>query len=174
MDYLREEIQRISSGLPDRCDVGTMGVLGAKILEHQVRETEHDAGMILQTWIASERSIDVDDTPSNLLLVRRILERRRKVTLLTAGRGDDGIRLANESRPSLILLDLHLPDMHGDSVLQRLWEEPATRNIPVVIVSADATPATAQRVVAHGAVNYLSKPLDIHRLLRLIDEYCRG
>lgn len=115
----------------------------------------------------------IDDTPSNLLLARRVLERREDVKVLTADCGEEGIRLAREFHPSLILLDLHLPDIDGKVVLQRLREDEATRRIPVVIVSADATPATAERVVADGAAGYMSKPLDIHRLLRVVDEYCQ-
>jgi CheY-like chemotaxis protein len=112
----------------------------------------------------------IDDTPSNLVLVERVLQRRPHVTLVTTGTGQDGIRLALERRPSLILLDLHLPDMNGEAVLQRLWESPVTRPIPVVILSADATPTTAEHLLAQGAVGYMPKPLDIHRLLRLVDE----
>jgi CheY-like chemotaxis protein len=70
----------------------------------------------------------------------------------------------------LVLLDLHLPDMDGEQVLQRLRDDPATASIPVVIVSADATPGRVQRLVTAGAVGYLTKPIDVRELLRFLDE----
>jgi CheY-like chemotaxis protein len=72
--------------------------------------------------------------------------------------------------PDLILLDLHLPDMSGEEVLRRLWADPSTRPIPVAILSADATSSHSQRLLAAGAVAYLTKPLQLSRLLRLLDE----
>ena len=90
--------------------------------------------------------------------------------LITASRGDEGIALALREQPDLILLDLHLPDLPGEEVLRRLWADPRTRSRPVAVLSADATPAQRQLLLASGAVDYLTKPLDISRLLRLVDE----
>ncbi|HEX9365437.1 MAG TPA: response regulator, partial [Vicinamibacterales bacterium] len=73
-------------------------------------------------------------------------------------------------RPDLILLDLHLPDMPGEEVLRRLWSNPETRSLPVAVLSADATPSQRQRLLASGAVAYLTKPIDIAQLLELIDQ----
>lgn len=75
-----------------------------------------------------------------------------------------------QHRPHLMLLDLHLPDMGGDQVLQRLRDDPATARIPVVIVSADATPSQRQRLLDLGAAAYLTKPVDIGKLMRLLDD----
>ena len=69
-----------------------------------------------------------------------------------------------------MLLDLHLPDMGGEAVLQRLRDDPTTASIPVVIVSADATPGQVQRLLSAGAAAYLTKPIDVHELLRLLDD----
>lgn len=73
------------------------------------------------------------------------------------------------SRPGLILLDLHLPDVPGDEVLARLRLHPETREIPVVILSADATPGRIERLLAQGARAYLTKPFEIAELLALFD-----
>jgi signal transduction histidine kinase len=70
----------------------------------------------------------------------------------------------------LVLLDLHLPDMPGEEVLRHLFENPATRGVPVVVVTADATPGLTRRLQAAGATAFLTKPLDIRRVLHLIDE----
>jgi len=112
----------------------------------------------------------VEDNVSNLRLLERVLAHRPGLKLLAAMQGRLGLDLARRHRPNLILLDLHLPDLSGDDVLQQLRADPATREIPVVIVSADATPGQIDRLLAAGARAYLTKPLDIAKLLTLVDE----
>src|SRR3989454_62660 len=113
----------------------------------------------------------IEDNVSNLRLVEQVLGRRPQTTLLSAMQGQLGLDLAREHRPDLILLDLHLPDVPGDEVLRRLLEEPRTRGIPVVILSADATPGQMERLLAAGAQTYLTKPLDVRQLLALVDQH---
>jgi PAS domain S-box-containing protein len=112
----------------------------------------------------------IEDNRSNVRLMERVLERRPGVRLLHAPRGEDGISMAQAQRPDLILLDLHLPDMSGEDVLGRLWQDPELRKIPVAVLSADATPAQVRRLHASGALAYLTKPLDISRVIRLLDD----
>jgi CheY-like chemotaxis protein len=82
--------------------------------------------------------------------------------------GGLGLDLAREHQPDLILLDVQLPDILGDEALRRLLADPRTCNIPVVVVSADASPRTIERLCAAGAVAYLTKPLDVPRFLKLL------
>src|SRR5579862_6378041 len=98
----------------------------------------------------------VEDNPTNVLLVERVLSRRPAVRLLVATRGDQGFELALAHHPDLILLDLHLPDIGGEQLLSQLRAEPATCHIPVVVVSADAMTDNIGRLRAAGAVNYLT------------------
>jgi CheY-like chemotaxis protein len=84
--------------------------------------------------------------------------------------GGLALDLAREHRPDLILLDVHLPDIEGDEVLRRLREDPETRSIPVVMVSAEATPGKVKRFLAAGARAYLTKPLDVKHFLEVLDE----
>ena len=112
----------------------------------------------------------VEDNLSNLQLIRGILAYRPAVRLLSAMQGSLGLELARQHRPDLILLDLHLPDMTGEEVLERLRGDAATNEIPVVIVSADASPATLRRLSGSGIAAYLSKPLDVGTFLETIDE----
>jgi signal transduction histidine kinase/CheY-like chemotaxis protein len=112
----------------------------------------------------------IEDNLSNLNLVERIFSQRGQVDLIVAMQGRLGLDLAREHRPALILLDLHLPDIGGDQVLEELRDDPATRTIPVVMISADATNGQIQRLVAAGARSYLTKPIDVRELLRLIDD----
>ena len=94
--------------------------------------------------------------------------------LLSAMQGSIGLELARQHRPDLLLLDLHLPDMSGADVLRSLLDDPRTRNIPAVVVSADATPGQIPKLLAAGAKAYLTKPLDLRRLLAVIDETLAG
>lgn len=112
----------------------------------------------------------IEDNVSNVRLMERIFKRRPRVTLLHAGRGQLGIAMAREHHPDAILLDLHLPDLTGEEVLRQLWEEPELRPIPVAVLSADATPGQTRRLKAAGAAAYLTKPLDIAKVLRLVDD----
>jgi CheY-like chemotaxis protein len=113
----------------------------------------------------SRRVLHIEDNLSNLKLIERIFEQRPEVEVVAAMHGSLGLELAREHRPSLILLDLHLPDITGEEVLHRLREDPITAAIPVVIVSADATPGQVQRLLASGATAYITKPIDVRDLL---------
>jgi CheY-like chemotaxis protein len=111
----------------------------------------------------------VEDNVSNVRLVEHVLARRPEVRLLVAMAGGVGVELAKEHQPDLVLLDMNLPDLSGEVVLQRLRAEPRTRGIPVVIISADATPGQVERLLAAGAADYLTKPFDVAHLLGLVD-----
>jgi signal transduction histidine kinase/CheY-like chemotaxis protein len=110
----------------------------------------------------------IEDNLSNLKLVEQLLDRLPEVRLIPALQGRLGIDLARQHRPDLILLDLHLPDQHGREVLHELKRDPATAAIPVVIVSADATPAQLERLRADGAAEYVTKPIDVELLLKIV------
>ena len=112
----------------------------------------------------------IEDNLSNFRLIERALERLGEVRLLPAMLGRLGLDLAREHRPDVILLDLHLPDIAGEEVLARLVAEPATRRIPVVVLSADASSSQADRLLASGARAYLTKPIDVLAFLDLVGE----
>jgi signal transduction histidine kinase/ActR/RegA family two-component response regulator len=111
----------------------------------------------------------VEDNPSNLRLMERVLARRPNTSLITTSHGDAAPRLAREHRPDLVLLDMNLPGCDGEEVLSRLKAQPETAAVPVVIVSADAAPAQIERMLAAGARDYLTKPIDVTALLGVLD-----
>jgi PAS domain S-box-containing protein len=120
---------------------------------------------------APERTVlYIEDNLSNLKLVEGVLSRRPSISLIPAMQGGLGLELAREHPCDLILLDLHLPDLPGSEVLARLLANPATSEIPVVVLSADATPGQVERMLDQGAREYLTKPLDVQRLLEVLDE----
>ena len=112
----------------------------------------------------------IEDDLVNFTLVERILEFRPALKLMHARCGEMGVELAQAHRPKLILLDLNLPDIHGSEVLRRLQDEPTTAKVPVVVLSADATPSQIERLLTAGARNYLTKPFDIDPFLAVVDE----
>ncbi len=112
----------------------------------------------------------VEDNLSNIRLVERILEHRQGIRLLSSMQGRLALDIARDHKPDVILLDLHLPDITGQDVLQALKSDATTHDIPVVIISADATQGTLERLIAAGAHSYLTKPLEVRRFLRVLDE----
>ena len=111
----------------------------------------------------------VEDNLANLRVVEAMLRRRPGISVLPAMQGQLAIELAQEHRPDVIVLDLHLPDLSGREVLQRLRAHPVTRDIPVVIASADATPGRLRQLREEGAFDYVTKPLDLRRFLEVVD-----
>jgi signal transduction histidine kinase/CheY-like chemotaxis protein len=114
------------------------------------------------------RILYIEDNLSNLTLVERILEQQRNVEVIPAIQGTIGLQLAREHRPDLIVLDLHLPDLPGIEVLRRLQAEDDTREIPVVVLSADANQRQIEQVLEAGAKDYLTKPLDVRQFLAVL------
>ena len=107
----------------------------------------------------------IEDNMANVRLVERVFQHRADVDVIAAMQGRLGVALAREHRPTLILVDLHMPDINGDEVLRQLRQDPATATTPIVIVSADATAGQIERLLAEGATGYLTKPLDLQELL---------
>jgi CheY-like chemotaxis protein len=112
----------------------------------------------------------IEDNAVNRLLVERVFDRRPDIDVIVATRGLLGLEMARDHQPTVILLDIHLPDVNGDKVLTRLRDDQLTRDIPVVMLSADASDRQMQRLRNLGAAAYLTKPLDVHKLLETIDE----
>ena len=111
----------------------------------------------------------VEDNASNARLLERVLGRRAAIDFTVATTGEQGLHLAAQLRPDIVLLDLHLPDLTGEDVLTGLLQLPGWADRPVVVLSADAQPATAARLRAAGAADYLTKPLDLSRLHACMD-----
>jgi len=116
----------------------------------------------------------VEDNPSNLRLIQVLLQERPEIRLLVAMQGSVGLDLARQHEPDLILLDLDLPDIHGGEVLARLQKSAITRNIPVVIVSADATPNQIDRMLTAGAKAFLTKPLDVALFFQTMNTFLQA
>jgi signal transduction histidine kinase/CheY-like chemotaxis protein len=112
----------------------------------------------------------VEDNVVNIELMQSMFTRLRPgVDLVSTMLGDLAVDLARAHAPQLILLDVNLPDIDGDEVLRRLKSDDRTQAIPVVIVSADAIPSGIDRFIALGALGYITKPIEVARLLEFVD-----
>jgi PAS domain S-box-containing protein len=114
--------------------------------------------------------VHIEDNLANLKLVERIVGHTAGARLVPALQGRLGIELTRQHHPDLVLLDLHLPDVNGDEVLRILKSDPTTAEIPVVMISADATAGQKERLLEAGAVAYLTKPLDVQQLLSILND----
>ena len=112
----------------------------------------------------------VEDNLATISLMEQIFSMRPQIRLITAMQGGLTLDLAREHSPDAVILDLHLPDIPGDEVLNRLRADPRTSHIPVVMFSADATERQVKRLAAAGARAYLTKPVKVMEFLRTLDE----
>ncbi|MDC8773041.1 hybrid sensor histidine kinase/response regulator [Roseateles albus] len=118
-------------------------------------KVERDAKVILY----------IEDDPVNRILVEQMLLRCEGVRLLQAETGEDGIAMARQNTPDLVLLDMHLPDMSGFQVLDALRSDARTKALPVVAVSANAMEVDVARAFDLGVVAYWTKPLALDAFL---------
>jgi PAS domain S-box-containing protein len=120
---------------------------------------------------AAARSIlYVEDNVANFELIRQVLADYTQIELLWAADLKTGIQLASDRHLDLVLLDVHLAGMDGGEILQQLKRGGKTAELPVVVISADATPGQIERLLSWGAHSYLTKPLDVKHFVRLIEE----
>ena len=120
------------------------------------------------------RVLYIEDNPANIEVVARFVRTRPRIRLQSVMSGSAGLEVAAQEIPDLILLDLHLPGMHGGEVLRRLRDKPATAGIPVAILSAEASPTIIRQMRARGVIAYLTKPLDLAELGQLLDSFVAG
>lgn len=121
--------------------------------------------------VATGICLYVEDNPATTELMTEVFRRRPDVRVLTATQGLTAIDLAREHQPGLVVLDLHLPDITGEEVLHQLRINTRTRDIPVVILTADAMPQHRERLLAAGAAAFVTKPIRVHDFLGVIDQF---
>ena len=110
----------------------------------------------------------VEDNPSNIVLMRHVVAALGRIQLHVAETGPDGLTLARDLRPDVIILDINLPGMDGFAVKARLAEDALTRDVPVLALSARAAFADIRRGREAGFAEYLTKPLQIPALVEAL------
>jgi CheY-like chemotaxis protein len=111
----------------------------------------------------------VEDNDNNRMLVRDVLH-ASGYRVVEAETAEDGLRMAAEQPPALILMDIQLPRMSGIEALQRLRADPATRAIPVIAVTASAMTQDRRQILAAGFDGYQPKPISVKGLLQTVRE----
>lgn len=113
----------------------------------------------------------VEDDLANFHLIERIIETRKCLKLISASEGRLAMPLALEHQPSLILLDLNLPDATGEEIIAQIKAETTTQNIPVIVVTGEVGGDRVNKVLTLGAVDMLEKPYRVQTFLKLLDTY---
>jgi DNA-binding response OmpR family regulator len=111
----------------------------------------------------------IDDEPSLLHIVTTYLG-MRGYQAYGAGSGADGLKLIEEKKPDLVILDMMLPEMSGTDICRALREAPATAHLPILMLTARADPATVVQAERAGANAYLAKPVMLQRLLEEMEK----
>ncbi|WP_418319265.1 CHASE domain-containing protein [Piscinibacter sakaiensis] len=112
----------------------------------------------------------IEDNETNIEVMRGILSRRPQVEMTVSMTGLDAVAELRRQPPDVILLDMNLPDIDGLDLLRHIKTDPATAAIPVIVVSADALGAQIDQAIAEGAMRYLTKPVSVGEVLRVVDE----
>ena len=142
-------------------------VTPAKEVPHRVEASDRDSGA------AGRSMLYIEDNPANVLLIEQIA-RRLSVRFLTAPNAELGIALAASEKPDLILMDINLPQMDGYEALARLTHNPETASIPVMALTANAMRKDVERGLAAGFVRYMTKPIEVQDMERMIRQILGG
>jgi two-component system, cell cycle response regulator DivK len=117
--------------------------------------------------VANELILIVEDNPKNLKLVRDVLQVRGYRTI-EAGTGEEGVQLARDQHPALVLMDIQLPGISGVEAFRQLRADPTTRAIPVIAVTASVMAQEWQKVMAAGFDGFQGKPISVRELLETV------
>jgi CheY-like chemotaxis protein len=117
--------------------------------------------------MANELILVIEDNDNNRMLVRDVLQ-ASGYQIVEAETAEDGLRLAAEQHPALILMDIQLPGMSGIEALKHLRANPATSAIPVMAVTASAMTQDRHHIMAAGFDGYQSKPISIQPFLQAV------
>ncbi len=112
----------------------------------------------------------IEDNLANLHLVQKMIAHDSQIEMISAMNGEIGLKLVKTHQPDIVLVDLNLPGMDGYEILSVLKNDDSTKDIPVIAVSANAIPQEIEKGIAVGFNNYLTNPIDVTALLRLLQK----
>ena len=115
----------------------------------------------------------VEDNDKNLKLVRDVLQVKGYETV-EAGSGEEGLKLARDRKPDLVLMDIQLPGMSGIDALKALRADPQTAAIPVVAITASVMQTDRQQIVGAGFDGFIEKPVNLKNLLDTVQNAVKG
>jgi len=129
----------------------------------RVVETRLETNAVIHTVLY------VEDNPANLMLVEDLIARRPDLRMLTALDGISGVAIARAEKPDVILMDINLPGISGIRAMKLLAADPATTNIPVIALSANAIPRDIKVGLEAGFFRYLTKPIKVNEFMETLD-----
>ena len=109
----------------------------------------------------------VDDAADNVAVISLALQ-QQGYKVVTASNGEDAVRVAEQTRPNLVLMDINLPELDGLGATRRILENEALRDVPVVVVTAFGTEGFQRAAYDAGASGYLTKPIELDRMTQLV------
>jgi two-component system cell cycle response regulator DivK len=112
----------------------------------------------------------VEDNEKNMKLVRDILRHNGHATI-EAQTGGEGVRLASDRKPDLVLMDIQLPDIDGIEALRRIRADRALDSVPVIAVSASVMPDDQQKIVTSGFDAFVTKPINLKQFLDTVTRF---
>jgi two-component system cell cycle response regulator DivK len=115
----------------------------------------------------------VEDNEKNMKLVRDILRHNGHATI-EAATGGEGVRLASERRPDLVLMDIQLPDIDGIEALRRIRADRSLDHVAVIAVSASVMPDDQQKIVTSGFDAFVTKPINLKQFLATVKRFLDG
>ena len=117
-----------------------------------------------------KRILVVEDNEDNMRLVRFILKKRGH-EVIEAGDGTEGVALAVQEKPDLILMDIQLPDIDGLEAMKRIRASEADSDIPIIALTSYAMPGDREKALAAGCNGYITKPIDVETFMAEIEKY---
>jgi CheY-like chemotaxis protein len=118
----------------------------------------------------AKKILIIDDNDNNRLLMSDILQ-YRGYEILEADGGEKGVNMARELKPDLILLDMQMPGMDGFAATKILKDDPATRDIKIIVVTSLAMKGDKEKIIAMGVDDYVAKPIDTRQFPVLVEKY---
>lgn len=121
--------------------------------------------------MANSKILIVDDDSRNIFALTAVLKAKGYQCLAATG-GQQGLDiLAADKDITVVLMDMMMPDMDGYEAMHRMSKQPSLKDIPVIAVTAQAMMGDKERCLNAGAVGYISKPINVEELIRLLDQY---
>jgi two-component system cell cycle response regulator DivK len=123
-----------------------------------------------KTGVMMHKILLIEDIQDNALLVQKILS-SQGYEVLWAETAEQGLDLATECHPEMILLDLGLPDIDGQTLVGYLRNVPELENVPIIVVSAWPEETARSMVTAYGCDGYVSKPINVRYFIEVVNDY---
>lgn len=143
--------------------------------QNQVAPIRESQGEEATSCVCQMTLLYIEDNPSNVELMQEIIDQdpHCRCQLLVAGNAEEGLSMARQHRPGLVIMDINLPGMNGIEAVAHMKADPDLRSIPVIALSADVMPDTIRSGMKAGFVRYLRKPLDIGEFRKILNQLGR-